>query len=217
MSADPGYEILSIDDLEELPSSAGTQVMLPLRRRVGFEPFGINAWLGRNPGDHVIERHREAGGPEELYVVVRGRAQFTLGDETFEAPVGTIVHAPPGTLREATALDAGTIALAMGAKIGEAFTPAPWEDFAVAFAHLRAGDEPRGRAAMNEALTRDPEAWEGAYNAACFEALAGNREAALEQFRRAVAGGGDVVRTAAETDPDFDSIRDDPLFREALA
>jgi hypothetical protein len=217
VSADAGYEILSIDDLEQLPSSTGTQVMLPLRRRVGFEPFGLNAWLGRNAGDHVIERHREAGGPEELYVVVRGRAQFTLGEETFEAPLGTIVHAPPGTLREATALEPGTIALAMGAKAGEAFTPAPWEDFAVAFALLRAGDEPRGRAAMGEALTRDPEAWEGAYNAACFEALAGNRDAALEQLRRALAGNGDEVRASAGTDPDFDSIRDDPLFREALS
>ena len=30
-------------------------------------------------------------------------ANFTLGEEAFEAPAGTIVHARPGTLREATA------------------------------------------------------------------------------------------------------------------
>jgi len=190
----PGYEILSIDDLEQYPSTAGTQILMPLRRRLGFRPFGVNAWLGQAVDDHVIERHREPDGPEELYVVLRGRATFTLDEETFEAPAGTLVHAPPGTLREATALEAGTVVLAVGAKAGEAFTPSAWEDFAVAFARQRTGDEAGARAALSEGLARDPDNWRGAYNAACFEALAGNREAALEQRRRAVAGGGDEVR-----------------------
>jgi hypothetical protein len=214
---DVGYEILSIDDLERYPSTAGTQILMPIRRRLGFEPFGVNAWLGREAGDHVIERHREPKGPEELYVVLRGNASFTLEEETFEAPVGTLVHAPPGTLREATALEPGTVVLAVGAKAGEAFTPSAWEDFAVAFARQRAGDSEGGRAAMNEGLARDPNAWQGAYNAACFEALAGETDAALEHLRRAVAGGGDEVRTYAETDTDLDSLRSDPLFREALS
>jgi hypothetical protein len=214
---EPGYEILSIDDLEQYPSSAGTQVLLPIRRRLGFEPFGVNAWLGRERGDHVIERHRERNGPEELYVVMRGKASFTLDEETFEAPLGTLVYAMPGTLREALALEPGTVVLAMGAKAGEAFSPSPWEDFAVAYARLRAGDVAGGREAVTEALARDPEAWQGAYNAACFEALAGANDAALDYLRRAVAGGGDEVRTYAETDTDLDSLRSDPLFREALS
>lgn len=215
--SDPGYEILSIDDLDQYTSSAGTQVLLPIRRRLGFEPFGVNAWLGREAGDHVIERHREQNGPEELYVVLRGKAGFTLDEETFEAPPGTLVHAPPGTLREAVALEPGTIVLAVGAKAGEAFTPSPWEDFAVAFARLRAGDAAGGREAMSEAFARDPDAWQGAYNAACFEALAGDNDAALDHLRRAVAAGGDEVRAYAETDTDLDSLRGDPLFREALS
>ena len=212
-----GYEILSIDDLEQYPSSAGTQILLPIRRPLGFEPFGVNAWLGREVGDHVIERHREPRGPEELYVVLRGRASFTLDEETFEAPVGTLVHAPPDTLREATAAEPGTVVLAVGAKAGEVFTPSPWEDFAVAFARLRAGNLDGGREAMNEALRRDPDAWQGAYNAACFEALAGENDAALDHLRRAVANGGDDVREHAETDPDLISLHSDPLFREALS
>jgi thioredoxin-like negative regulator of GroEL len=69
---------------------------------------------------------------------------------------------------------------------------------------------------MEQALARDPDAWQGAYNAACFAALAGDRDGALEYLRRAVAAGGDEVRTYAETDTDLDSIRDDPLYREAL-
>jgi tetratricopeptide (TPR) repeat protein len=214
--SEPGYEILSIDDLDRYPSTAGTQILMPLRRRLGFEPFGINAWLGREVGDHVIERHREPKGPEELYLVLRGTASFTVDEETFEAPVGTLVHVPPDTLREATALEPETVVLAAGGKAGEAFTPSPWEDFAVAFARLRAGDPEGGREAMEQALARDPDAWQGAYNAACFAALAGDRDGALEYLRRAVAAGGDEVRTYAETDTDLDSIRDDPLYREAL-
>lgn len=214
---DRGYEILSVDDLEQYPSSNGTQVLLPIRRRLGFEPFGVNAWLGREAGDHVIERHREPTGTEELYVVLRGKASFTLADETFEAPVGTLVHAPPNTLREAVAVEPGTLVLAVGAKSGEAFTPSSWEDFAVAFARLRAGDADGGRKAMNDGLARDRDAWQGAYNAACFEALAGDGDAALDHLRRAVAAGGDEVRSYAETDADLDSLRSDPLFREALS
>jgi hypothetical protein len=89
-----GYRVLSLDDLERLTSTDGTLTLLPLRRTLGFRPFGVNGWLGAEPGDHVIERHREQDGDEELYVVVRGRARFTLGEETFDAPAGTLVHAP---------------------------------------------------------------------------------------------------------------------------
>jgi hypothetical protein len=208
-----GYEILSLDDLDQYPDTTGSQVLLPLRRRLGFRPFGVNAWLGRDAGDHVIERHREREGPEELYVVLRGRASFTLGEEVFEAPVGTLVHAPPGTLREATALEAGTVVLAVGAKAGEVFTPSPWEDFHVAFALQALGDETGGRAAMSEALARDPDAWQGAYNAACFEARAGRIDEAFEELRLAVDRGGADVKALADDDPDFDALRSDERYR----
>jgi hypothetical protein len=209
-----GYEILSLDDLDQYPSTTGSQILLPLRRRLGFQPFGVNTWLGREPGDHVIERHRETGGPEELYVVLRGRASFTLGDETFEAPVGTLVHAQPGTLREATALEPGTIVLAAGNKAGETFTPSPWEDFHVAFALQARGDEAGGRVAMEEALARDPDAWQGPYNAACFEARAGRADEAFELLRVAVGRGGADVKALADDDPDFDALREDERYRD---
>ena len=206
-----GYEILSIDDLDQLESTDGTLVLSPLRRRIGFRPFGLNVWVGRKAGDRVIEEHRERDGPEELYVVLRGSARFTLGDDELEARVGTFVHAPPGTLRGAIALEDDTRVLAAGAKPGEAFAPSGWEDFYVAFAHLNAGDEPAGRAAMNEALAREPDAWQGSFNAACFEARAGNIDAAFEQLRTALARNTDVAPYIA-TDSDLESLRADPRF-----
>ena len=74
-----------------------------------------------------------------------------------------------------------------------------------------------GEATVKEALARDPDAWQGAYNAACFEALAGERAAAFEHLRRAVAGGGDEVRTYCRDRHDLDSLRDDPRYSEAMA
>jgi quercetin dioxygenase-like cupin family protein len=215
--SDAGYEILSIDDLDRYPTTQGSQILRPLRRRIGFRPFGVNVWVGESAGDHVIEPHREPEGTEELYVVVRGRASFTVVDETFDAPVGTLVHVPPATFREATAQEAGTTVLALGAKEGEAFTPGAWEDFFVAYAELRAGNAERGRAAMQEALERQPDEWQGAYNAACFEALAGETDAALEHLQRALELDQREVRRYAPDDTDLDSIRDDPRYSELLA
>ena len=215
--SDAGYEILSIDDLDRYPTTQGSQVLRPLRRRIGFRPFGVNVWVGESAGDHVIEPHRETDGTEELYVVVRGRARFTVVEETFDAPVGTLVHVPPATFREATAQEAGTTVLAMGAKEGEAFTPGGWEDFFVAYADLRAGNAEQGRAVMQEALEREPDAWQGPYNAACFEALAGETDAALEYLRRAVELDRREVRRYAPDDTDLDSIRNDPRYTELLA
>jgi quercetin dioxygenase-like cupin family protein len=214
MTAGKGYVVLSIDDLDQFESSDGTLVLSPLRRRLGFRPFGVNVWVARKAGDRVIEEHREADGPEELYVVLRGAARFQLADDEFEAPVGMLVHAPPGTLRGAIALADDTRVLAMGAKAGEVFSPSGWEDFYVAFAYLRAGDEASGRAAMNQALEREPDAWQGAYNAACFEALAGNTDAAFAQLRTALDRSREEVEPYLATEPDFGSLRADPRFEE---
>jgi tetratricopeptide (TPR) repeat protein len=210
-----GYEILGLDDLERLRSTDGRLIMRPLRRCLGFRPFGLNAWEGEQTGDQVIEPHREDGGHEELYVVARGAAEFTLGEETFAAPTGTLVHVAPGTFRAATALEAGTIVLALGAKPGTVFTPSGWEDFYIAFALLAAGDAGRARATMQEALAREPGAWQGQYNAACFEALAGNADAAIEHLRAALTSHPDIADHAAGDD-DLASLRDDPRFAELM-
>jgi len=211
----PGYEILSLDDLDRLRSTDGTLLLRPLRRRLGFRPFGLNAWEAEHAGDQLIEPHREESGTEELYVIVRGAARFTLGEDTFDAPTGTLVHALPGTFRSATAAEPGTIALACGAEAGKPFTPSGWEDFYVAFALLRDGESDRARETMQEALAREPDAWQGQYNAACFEALAGETDAAFDHLRRAIAVNRDVVAYAAD-DGDLASLRDDPRYTEVV-
>ena len=213
----PGYEILSIDDLDRYPGGTDdAPILLALRRRLGFRPFGVNCWVAPAVGGRVIERHYERDGVEELYVVVRGRATFALGEETFDAPSGTLVHATPGTMREAVAVDEGTVVLALGATPGEAYEPSPWEDFHVAFAARRAGDVSTARALVADALARHPDAWQGQYNAACFEALAGEADAAFTHLRRAVELSPEDIRDFALDDADFAGLRADPRWTELV-
>ncbi len=211
-----GYQVLSLDDLDRLTSTDGTLTLLPLRRTVGFRPFGVNAWLGARAGDQVIERHRERDGDEELYVVVRGRATFTLGEETFAAPEGTLVHATPGTLREAVAADDDTIVLAVGAKPGKPWQPAAWEDFFVAFAYRAAGRIDEARALVADTLARHPGTWQGPFNAACFEALEGDDDAAFAQLRVAYDRAPALIAEYAPKDGDLARLQSDPRWQEVF-
>jgi hypothetical protein len=110
----------------------------PLRHHLGVGAFGVNAWAAR-AGERVIERHDElpgedsgAAGHEELYLVVRGAARFTVGDEDLDAPAGTLVFvSDPGLTREAFATADDTVVLTVGAARGVAFAPSPWEERAL--------------------------------------------------------------------------------------
>jgi hypothetical protein len=65
---------------------------------------------------------------------------------------------------------------------------------------------------MAEALAEHPGQAGVLYNLACFEALAGRREAALEHLRAAAELAPDEVGRWAAGDEDLDSVRDDPGF-----
>jgi hypothetical protein len=207
--------IVHIDELERYPDMSGAPVLMPLRRRLGIRAFGANCWTA-DVGMPVIERHSEPDGDEELYVVLRGRARFLVGDETVDAGPGTLVHVRPDNVREAVAAEPETIVLAVGAKPGEAFAPKSWEDFQVAFAEARAESEEKARALLAEQLAQNPDAWQGHYNAACFEALAGNADEAFEHLSQALELGLPRVRELAAESSTFDSLRDDPRWQELV-
>jgi len=209
-----GYEILSLDDLDKVPYRGSGEVLRPLRKRLGFRPFGVNVWSAEMAGDKLIPPHEEDSGHEELYVVVRGTARFTVGDETFDAPAGALIHAKSGTFRVATAAEAATTVLVAGGKEGEAFTPGGWEDVHIAFAFLDAGDAAAGRAVMQAANAPEDYLWGKHYNLACYEAMAGDTDAALEHLRSALELNRDQVMKWLPHDTDLDPLRGNPRFEE---
>ena len=139
-----GYEVAHIDELERLPVDEEGLTWRPVRRRFGIEAFGINAYTAADAGDRVVESHRESEGHQEVYFVTTGQAEFTLGEDTVDAPAGTLVYVSEGTLRGAVAKEAGTTVLAVGAKRGVVFEPSAWEEWFAAFGYLRKG-APRER------------------------------------------------------------------------
>ena len=80
-----GYEILSLDEAETAPHRGSN--LIPVRYTLGYRAAGVNAWKA-DAGGQLIPPHSEDSGNEELYVVVSGRATFTVGDETTDAPAG---------------------------------------------------------------------------------------------------------------------------------
>jgi hypothetical protein len=123
---------IRIDDVRTLAQGDDGLEWKPIRLHFGIEGFGVNAWKARDAGQVVIERHTETADSEtrhqELYLVVRGRARFTVDGETLDAPAGTLVYVPdPDSVREAVAEEPDTVVLVVGGARGEAFRPSAWE------------------------------------------------------------------------------------------
>jgi mannose-6-phosphate isomerase-like protein (cupin superfamily) len=207
--------VVYLDDLEKFPAMTGAPVLMPLRHRLDVHAFGINCWTAPI-GAPVIERHSEPDGDEEVYIVVRGRVRFTIGEEIFEPGPGTVVYVPPDTTRVAVAVEPETLVIAIGGKPGEAFEPKSWEDFQIAFAQARARGDEEARTLLAEELARNPNAWQPAYNAAAFEALTGNGDAAFEHLARAFALGPERVRKLAVDSEDFAALRSDPRWHQLV-
>src|SRR4051812_34013732 len=188
---------------------------LPLRRLLGVLAFGVNAYRA-DAGGHVVEEHDElgavAGQHEELYVVLSGRATFTVGGETVDAPAGTLVFLPdPPVRRGAVATEDGTTVLAVGGRRGEPYEVSPWEFADAAEAHRAAADWDAAAAGGDEGPPLPGDHPRLLYSSACWHALAGRRELALERLGRAVELDPALARSAAD-DEDLDAIRDDPAF-----
>jgi quercetin dioxygenase-like cupin family protein len=118
------YEASHLDEIkaEQWPYWA------PIRHRFDIRAFGANAWRG-SPGDEVIKRHSEReSGHEELYMVLSGRATFTVGADDVDAPAGTCIFIrDPEIERVAFAQEDGTVVLSLGGWAGKAFEPSQWE------------------------------------------------------------------------------------------
>jgi hypothetical protein len=209
-----GYEILALDDLLRAPNRGSGETLRPLRYHLGYRAHGINVWSAEAAGDKLVPPHEEDSGHEELYVVVRGTARFTVGSETSDLPAGSLLHVHAGTFRVATAAEPNTMILVAGGKGGEAFEPGGWEHTNIAFAMLDAGDVAGGRAVLESTTVPEEYVWGKHYNLACYDAAAGSKDTAFEHLRTAVELNGDQVMNWLPHDSDLDPLRDDPRFAE---
>jgi tetratricopeptide (TPR) repeat protein len=205
--------IKRIQDIPAIP--AGGVGYRLVRRELGIEAFGVNAFTA-DAGVQLIEEHAEtgegSGRHQELYVVIAGHARFTIDGAEHEAPAGTLVFIPdPKSRRSATAVEDGTMALAIGGRAGQPYEVSPWEPSFAAKALADAGDHEGAVDLMTKTLAEHPKNPHVLYNAACYEAVAGRREDALRHLQAAAALAPEVLEWASR-DPDFDEIRDDPEF-----
>jgi tetratricopeptide (TPR) repeat protein len=193
----------------------------PIRSELGIGAFGINAWESTAAGQQLIEEHDEvgsgAGGHEEVYVVTAGRARFTVDGHEYAAPAGTVVFVgDPASTRAATAEEAGTIVLAVGAKRGEAFSVSPWERSAEALRYWKTEEWERAIEVLSGELAERPDSAGTLYNLACAEARAGRGEDAIAHLQRAVELDA-RFRDHAQTDSDLESVRGDARFPRTAA
>jgi quercetin dioxygenase-like cupin family protein len=207
-----GYRVLSIGSVEPLMVVDGTLAWLPLRRTLGVRAFGINAYMAAEAGQDVVEEHTEEGlGHEELYLVLSGEAKFTVDSDTHDVSAGSLVYvADPRLRRHATATVPNTTVLAIGGKPGEAFTPSAWEHYFAADAVARGGDLDRAYQLTMAGLQEYPGNGMLLYDAACYSALAGRADKAIEHLREAYRADPENVRARAERDSDMDSLRNRP-------
>ena len=82
--------------------------------------------------------------------------------------------------------------------------------------HALLGEKEKTREWIDRAMLVDPDNLNMRYNFACVLSIMGEADAALKMLQSALAfSGGDQIRIAA-TDPDLDSIREDPRFVKML-
>jgi quercetin dioxygenase-like cupin family protein len=208
-------KVIRLEDIEAVPGP-GTLTWRPVRLTLGIEAFGTNAYTAEAAGVDVVEPHTEspALGHQELYYVASGRARFVLDGEDHDAPAGTYVFVPEtSTHRHAIAEEPGTTVLSFGGP--PVFKPSAWE-WTFRASHLKKTDPARARELLEDGLEAWPESPSLFYELGCWEAVAGDKHAALTALQKALERE-PALREYLETDEDLVSLRDEPQFKSLVS
>jgi tetratricopeptide (TPR) repeat protein len=210
------YTVTHIDEIEKRGDN-----WIPVRHTLGISAFGTNAYTAAE-GEQVISDHQELMAKhEELYVVTKGHATFTVDGQEIDAPAGTLVFVDdPASRRGAVAKEAGTTVLVIGAPSGAAYEIAPWEEQwqenQEAMVHYREGRYDEAAAVLRKALETYPDSAGIEYNLACFESKAGTDAATVAQHLARSIELYPGFRDFARADDDFDPVKDDPAIASLL-
>jgi len=207
-AAVPGYQRTHLTQLDRIPLDHG--VWRPIRRPLAISGFAVNAYSAE-AGEPVIEPHDEtsagAGGHQELYLVASGSARFTIAEEVFDAPAGTLVAVEPGVMRGAVAAADGTTILVIGGRPDSALPPSPFEFWYAALPAERAGDLDQAHEIVAAGLQHWPEHGTIHYVLGSLCARMNRRDEALKHLGIAFAKD-PRTREWAREDEDLDAVRD---------
>ena len=189
----------------------------PLRKHFDIRAFGVNAWTVDEADAQLIGEHDETrSGHEELYLLVAGKATFTVDGENVDAVPGTVVFVrDPESKRAAKALAPGTTVLAVGGKPGEGYVPRAWETNAEIFPLFGRGEFGEARRQLDDALELYEDREVLLYNLACAEARLGETDAALGHLAEALQRS-DRLLELARTDEDLESLRGEARYDELV-
>ena len=206
--------IAHVDELDAIEMPDGF-VWRPVRRRFGIKGFGVNVYTPGESGQ-VVESHTEQRlEHEEIYVVLRGRVRFTVGDDERELAPGQLVFVRDPQLRRGAAkLTDDAAVLALGGKPGEAYQVSAWEAMFAAMPYVTSENWDEAIRIHEDALAELPDHPALLYNLACMESRGGRSRDALEHLRRAVELEPRWAESAAK-DSDFDAIREEQGFPAA--
>jgi hypothetical protein len=210
-----GYAVAHLDQIEEL-DDAGSHYR-PIRHHLGITAFGVTAWTGHAAGDIVINPHDE-GDPtadQELFLVLRGRAVLEIDGDRVDAPSGTLVAVPPRASRTATAVEPGTMLLAIEGSPGKAYDARGWELWAPLAPLYFSGEYAVVADRLGVLVEENQQYPMLVFNLACCEARCGRAQEALAHLRVAVEMS-EEFRQAARDDSDLDPIRDEPAFQQLI-
>ena len=219
-TAQAKFAVLSLDALEPYPDQE-SRLRLHVRRNLGIQAFGVNAYGTTEAEIPVIREHDEAypwsNSHEELYLVVSGHAAFLVDGEEIDAPAGTLVFvADPTAKRGEVAREPGTRVVAVGGTPGEAYRISAGEAAREWYPHYEAKEYERGLEVLEATLEDYPGNPFLLYNMACCESLLGRADEALAHLRLALAAHEPFAELARD-DRDFDPLREDPRFAKLVA
>lgn len=212
------FQVTRLDEIDGYAEEGRPQWHM-IRTMLGIESFGINAWRATVAGQEIIGEHDElgdgAGGHEELYLILGGRATFTIDGERIAAPAGSLVYVKdPRTRRSAVADEVATTILVVGGRPGRPFTVSPWERSAEALRFWTTCEWGRAIDVLSGQLAEDPGNANLLYNLACAESRDGRLDDAIAHLLEAVELE-PRFSVNAQVDPDLSAIRGDERFPAA--
>jgi hypothetical protein len=204
-----GWTFLSLDEVEALPWVGTELEWRPLREALGARIVGMAAFTASRAGQELIEGHAEDAcgrGHEEVYVVLRGRATFTVDEETLDARARTFLKIDPDVFRHAVAAEPDTAVLALGGPPTFQPSASEWIERA---RPLLGSDPTRARELLDELRRERPDSPGVTIGEALYARSQGHEGAARELLASLISTKPELGSVLAQ-DPDLGDLVEEP-------